>query len=74
LCYRFAGKPRELTIGRYPEITLATARELATEARARIQQGADVAREKRKARIEQAAAMSFRQLASDRASLPSPAG
>jgi integrase len=65
LRYRFGGKPRELTIGRYPEITLAKARELATEARARIQQGADVAREKQKASIERAAAKSFRQLAID---------
>ena len=63
LRYRFGGKPRELTIGRYPDITLAKARELATEARAKIQQGADVAREKRKATIERAAAASFRQLA-----------
>ncbi len=28
LRYRFGGKPRELTIGRYPDITLAKAREL----------------------------------------------
>jgi integrase len=65
LRYRFGGKPRELTIGRYPEITLAKARELATEARARIQQGRDVAREKQKASIERAAAKSFRQLATE---------
>jgi Arm DNA-binding domain len=65
LRYRFGGKARELTIGRYPEITLAKARELATEARARIQQGADVAREKQRANIERAAAKSFRQLATD---------
>ncbi|MDA0784944.1 MAG: Arm DNA-binding domain-containing protein, partial [Proteobacteria bacterium] len=51
LRYRFDGKPRELTIGRYPDITLAKARELATEARAKIQQGADVARDKQKSRI-----------------------
>ena len=63
LRYRFGGKPRELTIGRYPDITLAKARELATEARARIQQGADVARDKKKASVERAAAKSFRQLA-----------
>ena len=61
--YRFGGKGRELTIGRYPDITLAKARELATEARVKIQQGVDVAREKRKAIIERAAAKSFRQLA-----------
>lgn len=65
LRYRFGGKPRELTMGRYPDIALAKARELATEARAKIQQGADVAREKQMASIERAAAKSFRQLATD---------
>jgi len=59
LRYRFDGKPRELTTGRYPEITLARARELAMGARAPIQQGADVARDKRRAGIERAAAKSF---------------
>ena len=63
LRYRFGGKARELTIGRYPDITLAKARELATAARAKIQQGVDVAREKRKTGIERAAARSFKQLA-----------
>src|SRR5271154_6857691 len=65
LRYRFGGKPRELTLGRYPELTLATARGLATEARAKIQQGRDVAREKQTANNERAAARSFRQLALD---------
>lgn len=65
LRYRFGGKPRELTIGRYPDITLAKARQLATEARAKIQQGGDVAREKQKASTERAAAKSLRQLATD---------
>jgi Arm DNA-binding domain len=65
LHYRFGGKPRELTIGRYPDITLAKARELATEARAKIQRGGDVAREKQKASTERAAAKSLRQLATD---------
>ena len=65
LRYRFGGKPRELAIGRYPDITLAKARELATEARAKIQQGGDVAREKQKASTERAAGKSLRQLATD---------
>jgi integrase len=65
LRYRFGGKPRELTIGRYPENTLARARALATEARAKIQQGVDVAREKQKASIERAAAKTLRELAAD---------
>ncbi len=56
LRYRFGGRPRELTIGRYPDITLAHARELASKARAKLQQGVDVAREKQKARIDRTAA------------------
>ncbi len=65
LRYRFGGKGRELSIGRYPDITLAKARELATESRAKIQQGADVAREKQIAVIERAAAQNLRELAAD---------
>lgn len=65
LRYRFGGKARELTIGRYPDITLAKARELAAEARVEIQQGRDVAREKQKATIQRAAAKTLRELAAD---------
>jgi len=65
LRYRFGGKARELTIGRYPDISLSKARELATEARVQIQQGRDVAREKQKATIERAAAKTLRELAAD---------
>jgi hypothetical protein len=67
---------RELSILRYSEITLAKARELAMGARAKIQQGADVARNKRRASIERAAAKSFGQLATgymDRAGGPAVA-
>ena len=63
--YRFGGKAKELSIGRYPDTTLAKARELATEARARIQQGSDVAREKQITNIERAAAKTFKDLATD---------
>lgn len=65
LRYRFGGKARELTLGRYPDITLAKARELAAKARVHIQQGRDVAREKQKATIERAAAKTLRELAAD---------
>lgn len=65
LRYRFGGKPRELTLGRYPDFTIATAKVEALNARAKIQQGMDVAREKQKASIERAAAKSFRELAAD---------
>jgi integrase len=51
------------SLGRYPDIGLSRARELATEARSKIQQGSDVAREKQIANIERAAAKTFRDLA-----------
>jgi len=56
---------QELSIGRYPDTSLSSARELATEARARIQQGGDVALEKQIANIERAAAKTFKELATD---------
>ncbi len=65
LRYRFGGKSREMTLGRYPDISLAKARHLATEARAKVLQGEDVAREKQKASIERAAAKTLRELATD---------
>ena len=65
LRYRFGGKARELTLGRYPDISLAEARKRALEARGKVQGGSDVAREKRQAKIERAAAQSFSQLATD---------
>lgn len=65
LRYRFGGKPREITIGRYPDYTITTAKAEALEIRAKVQQGKDVAREKQKTNIERAAAKSFRQLATD---------
>lgn len=65
LRYRFGGRQKELTIGRYPDITLAKARELALEARAKIQQGEDVARTKILLARETAAAKTFRELAND---------
>ena len=65
LRYRHGGRQKELTIGRYPDITLAKARELAAEARASIQQGEDVARSKKLIARELAAAKTFRELAND---------
>lgn len=46
LRYRYAGKAKELTLGRYPDLSLAKARELAAEKRVQIRLGADVAEEK----------------------------
>lgn len=65
LRYRHGGKSRELTLGRYPDKTLAQARDDARKQRALIQDGIDVAREKQIVGIERAAAKSFRQLATD---------
>lgn len=49
--FRFScgGKQRELTLGTYPTISIKRARELATEARAKVQQGIDVAKAKQDA-------------------------
>ena len=60
-----AKSQKEMTLGRYPDISLGKARELATEARAKIQQGADVAREKQATKRESASAWTVRQLADD---------
>lgn len=65
LRYRFNRQHRELTIGRYPDITLKDARKMAGEFRAKIQSGVDVAREKQKSISERVAAKSFRSLAHD---------
>ncbi|MDE2174906.1 MAG: tyrosine-type recombinase/integrase [Betaproteobacteria bacterium] len=46
LRYRHAGKPRVLTLGRYPDLSIADARERARRERARIQEGIDVAAER----------------------------
>lgn len=43
LRYRLAGKQRELTLGRYPDMTLTKARELAAQKRVEVQQAIDVA-------------------------------
>jgi integrase len=65
LRYRFNGKQRELTLGRYPDITLGAARKLATEKRVEVQQGVDVARKKQKAKLETAREWTFKRLADD---------
>ncbi|MEW6762990.1 MAG: integrase arm-type DNA-binding domain-containing protein [Pseudomonadota bacterium] len=41
LRYRFGGKRKELTIGNYPDITLAQARQIASHNRALVDQGVD---------------------------------
>lgn len=46
LRYRIAGQRKELTLGRYPDLTIAEARKLAAEKRVAVSQGVDVAQAK----------------------------
>lgn len=52
LRFRFGTSSREKVLGRYPDISLKDARELARQDRAPIQQGIDVAAEKRVERLK----------------------
>ena len=65
LRYRFGGKQREKTLGKFPDITLKKARELASADRVRVQQGVDVGREKQVEKHEQFRAMTVKALAAD---------
>jgi len=65
LRYRLGGKQRELTLGRYPDVTIAAARKLATAKRVGVQQGIDVARQKQKTKQDLARAWTFKHLADD---------
>jgi integrase len=51
LRYRLAGKAKELTLGRYPDLTLTEARKLASARRADVQQAIDVAAVKREQKV-----------------------
>ena len=72
--YRHAGKPREITLGNYPDMPLdrderrkeiKSAREAARAARVMVDLGKDVAGEKRRAKAEAAAARTFREIAEE---------
>ncbi len=65
LRYRFGGKQREVTLGNYPDISLADARKLAAEKRGEVDKGGDVATTKRLEKIEHGQPNSFRELADD---------
>ena len=65
LRYRHAGRARELTLGRYPNKSLAKAREDARKARDSIQNGIDVSRQKQIEKIRQVEQFTFRELATD---------
>lgn len=49
LRYRHGGRPKELTIGNYPDVSLAQARKIAREKRVEIDRGGDPASDKRRA-------------------------
>jgi len=67
LRYRTAGakSQKEITLGRYPDISLAEARKIATSTRARVQQGIDVARQKQVARKAAERSWAIKKLADD---------
>nr|WP_295772174.1 site-specific integrase [Rhodoferax sp.] len=65
LRYRYGGRLKELTLGRYPDKSLADAREDARQARSKVQSGVDVARKKQLDRIRLAKQKTFRELAND---------
>lgn len=65
LRYRFGGRARELTLGRYPDKSLAKAREDARQARDSIQNGIDVSRQKQIEKIQRIGHQTFRELAND---------
>lgn len=65
LRYRIPGKRRELTIGNYPDISLASARKLAREFRVDIDRGGDPAIQKIIERTKSKTAFNIRKLAED---------
>lgn len=65
LRYRHGGKPRELTLGNYPDLPLRSARERTREERAKIQRGIDVAAVRQREKRQAMSAISFRQLCED---------
>jgi integrase len=65
LRYRVGGRRRELTLGRYPDLSLQAARRRAAIERVRVGDGLDVAAEKRRAKHASVAAWTVRQLADD---------
>nr|WP_202109739.1 site-specific integrase [Bordetella sp. 02P26C-1] len=65
LRYRKGGPQKEVTIGNYPDISLAAARKAARELRAAIDRGQDPAVEKKRARARDQKITTVRQLAED---------
>jgi len=65
LRYRVAKRQAELTLGNHPDMSLDAARKAARAARVKVDQGVDVAAEKRQTKAEAARAGTFRKLADD---------
>lgn len=66
LKFRHNGKEKKLSLGAYPEVTLAEARSKCEQARARLREGADPSHEKQVARIrELGAANNFSDIADE---------
>ena len=65
LRYRHGGRRQELTSGRYPDISLADARGLATIKRAEIMQGRNPAADQQKAKATAAKDWTVRELVKD---------
>lgn len=65
LRYRYAGRRKEVTLGNYPDLSLAAARKLAREQRVSIDQGGDPAAAKQEAKSRARDAWLLRDLAQD---------
>lgn len=65
LRYMREGRARELTLGNYPDISLAAARKLASEHRVSVDKGQDPAAQKRADRLKLRGAWTVRRLADD---------
>lgn len=63
--YRLHGRRPEITIGNYPDISLADARKLAREIRAKVDRGEDPAAEKQRAKAQAIADWTVRELIAD---------
>ena len=61
--YRFAGKEKRLTIGRYPDVKLGEARRRRDEARSELEEGLDPSTEKRRRKTRSSVDTSFRSVA-----------
>lgn len=65
LRYMIAARPRELTLGNYPDVSLSAARKMAAEYRVEVDKGEDPAANKRAERLKALAAWTVRELAKD---------